>query len=132
MCAVPDAKKANGDCSWVKIAEDSYAGTDASWGTEKLNKNCGKKNFTVPKNLKAGNYLVRAEAVALHTAGGQNGAQFYMSCYQVNLTGGGTQSLPAGVKFPGAYKSNDPGILINIYQPNIKYIAPGPKVWNGS
>jgi hypothetical protein len=33
MCDVPDAKTSNGDCSWVKIAEDSYAGTDASWGT---------------------------------------------------------------------------------------------------
>jgi cellulase len=47
-----------------------------------MSKNCGKKNFTVPKALKTGNYLVRAEALALHTAGGQNGAQFYMSCYQ--------------------------------------------------
>jgi cellulase len=33
MCSVPDAKTASGDCSWVKIAEDSYAGTTASWGT---------------------------------------------------------------------------------------------------
>ena len=33
MCEVPDAKSSNGDCSWVKIAEDSYAGTEASWGT---------------------------------------------------------------------------------------------------
>ena len=33
MCAVPDAKTATGDCSWVKINEDTYAGTDASWGT---------------------------------------------------------------------------------------------------
>lgn len=33
MCAVPDATKASGDCSWTKVAEDSYAGTEASWGT---------------------------------------------------------------------------------------------------
>jgi len=132
MCSVPDAKTANGDCSWVKIAEDTYAGTDASWGTERLNKNCGKKSFTIPKSLKAGNYLVRAEALALHTAGGQNGAQFYVSCYQVDLTGQGTQSLPRGVKFPGAYKATDPGILINIYNGKINYVAPGPKVWNGT
>jgi cellulase len=38
--------------------------------------------ISVPKNLKAGNYLVRAEALALHTAGGKEGAQFYMTCYQ--------------------------------------------------
>jgi cellulase len=47
-----------------------------------MSKNCGKKNFTVPKDLKGGNYLVRAEALALHTASGDKGAQFYMSCYQ--------------------------------------------------
>jgi cellulase len=33
MCEVSDAKSSNGDCSWVKVAEDSYAGTEASWGT---------------------------------------------------------------------------------------------------
>ncbi|KAF2428700.1 glycoside hydrolase family 61 protein [Tothia fuscella] len=132
MCAVPDAKESNGDCSWVKVAEDTYAGTEASWGTEKMNKNCGKTNFTVPKSLKAGNYLVRAEALALHTAGGNNGAQFYMSCYQVNVAKGGSTPLPAGVKIPGAYSPKDPGILVNIYQPNIKYVAPGPKVWSGA
>jgi cellulase len=33
MCAVADAKTSTGDCSWVKVAEDSYTGTEASWGT---------------------------------------------------------------------------------------------------
>jgi hypothetical protein len=37
MCAVPDAKTSTGDCSWVKVAEDTYAGTDASWGTVSTN-----------------------------------------------------------------------------------------------
>jgi len=97
-----------------------------------MSKNCGKKSFAVPKGLKGGNYLVRAEALALHTAGGDKGAQFYMSCYQINIAPGGTKSLPPGVKFPGAYSAKDPGVLINIYQKDIRYSAPGPKVWNGS
>jgi len=137
MCAVPDAKTATGDCSWVKMSEDTYAGSDASWGTEILSHHCGKKSFILPPSLKAGNYLVRAEAVALHTAGSPNGAQFYMSCYQVNVKSTGTQVLPKGVSFPGAYKSTDPGILVDIYQNQgsygkKKYIAPGPEVWNFS
>jgi hypothetical protein len=33
MCSVPDVKTATGDCSWVKISEDTYAGSDSSWGT---------------------------------------------------------------------------------------------------
>lgn len=50
----------------------------------------------------------------------------------VNVGGSGTASLPGGTKFPGAYSPKDPGILVNIYQPNIKYQAPGPKVWAGA
>jgi cellulase len=101
---------------------------------ERMNKNCGKKSFVLPPTLKSGNYLVRAEALALHTAGGLNGAQFYMSCYQVNVKGSGTQALPAGVKFPGAYKNTDPGILVDIYSDKgsygkKNYVAPGPAVW---
>jgi lytic cellulose monooxygenase (C1-hydroxylating) len=84
MCKVADATTSDGSCSWFKVAQDSYAGTTASWGTEILNANCGKRTFTVPSSLAAGNYLVRAEAIALHAAGSSGGAQFYMSCYQGN------------------------------------------------
>jgi lytic cellulose monooxygenase (C1-hydroxylating) len=82
MSKVADATTADGSTSWFKVAQDSYAGTTASWGTEILNANCGKRTFTVPKSLASGNYLVRAEALALHAAGSTGGAQFYMSCYQ--------------------------------------------------
>ncbi|KAF2497544.1 beta-1,4-endoglucanase [Lophium mytilinum] len=130
MSAVADATTADGSSSWFKVAQDSYAGTTESWGTEILNANCGKRTFTVPKTLASGNYLVRAEAIALHAASSSGGAQFYMSCYQINVTGGGS-AKPTGVLFPGAYKASDPGILINIYQTPLTYTAPGPAVWTG-
>ncbi|OCL08623.1 lytic polysaccharide monooxygenase [Glonium stellatum] len=130
MSKVADATTADGSSSWFKVAQDTYAGTTASWGTEILNSNCGKRTFTVPKSLASGNYLVRAEAIALHTASSTGGAQFYMSCFQINVTGGGS-ATPSGVSFPGAYKASDPGILINIYQTPITYKAPGPAVWTG-
>jgi lytic cellulose monooxygenase (C1-hydroxylating) len=82
MSKVSDATTADGSGSWFKVAQDTYAGTTASWGTEILNANCGKRTFTVPSSLAAGNYLVRAEALALHSASSSGGAQFYMSCYQ--------------------------------------------------
>lgn len=88
--------------SWFKVAEDGYSGTVASWGTEILNSNCGKKTFTVPKSIASGNYLVRAEAIALHAGAGN--PQPYVACFQINVTGGGSAS-PAGVSFPGAYKT---------------------------
>lgn len=37
-----------------------------------------------------------------------------MTCFQINVTGGGSATPPT-VSFPGAYNANDPGILINIY-----------------
>ena len=77
--------------------------------------NCGHYTFTVPSSIASGQYLLRAEAIALHAAGSAGGAQFYMTCYQINVTGGGS-TVPAGVSLPGAYSANDPGILINIYQ----------------
>lgn len=51
-----------------------------------------------------GNYLLRAEVIALHVAGSVGGAQFYMSCYQLQITGGGSAN-PATVKLPGAYSA---------------------------
>ena len=53
-----------------------------------------------------------------------------MSCFQINVTGSGTAN-PAGVKFPGAYKSSDPGILVDINKPMTSYTIPGPAVWKG-
>ncbi|KAF2460497.1 glycoside hydrolase family 61 protein [Lineolata rhizophorae] len=132
MCKVDDATVDDGTgCSWFKVAEDSFSGTTESWGTEILNANCGKKAFTVPADLAAGDYLVRSEAIALHTAQSSGGAQFYMSCFQVRVTGGGSAN-PTGVKFPGAYSASDPGILVNIHSQGFNsYEAPGPEVWTG-
>lgn len=84
----------------------------------------------IPSNLAPGDYLLRAEAIALHSASGAGGAQFYITCYQITVTGGGS-SNPAGVLFPGAYKAADPGIQINIYQKLSSYVAPGPAIISG-
>jgi hypothetical protein len=52
MAKVSDAKTANGaSASFFKVAEDGYTGTTASWGTEILNANCGKRAFTGTNDL---------------------------------------------------------------------------------
>ncbi|KAL0630703.1 hypothetical protein Q9L58_010447 [Maublancomyces gigas] len=111
---------------WFKIYED---GLDASgaWGVTRLVNNKGKVDITIPKCIPSGNYLLRAELIALHGASSYPGAQFYMECAQINVTGGGSAS-PATVSFPGAYAGSDPGITINIYWPVVtKYTIPGPR-----
>ncbi|TVY49864.1 putative endo-beta-1,4-glucanase D [Lachnellula occidentalis] len=120
----------SGSGSWFKVAEEGYNPTTKIWGTDTLNTNCGKKSFIVPADLALGSYLVRAEAIALHTANTAGGAQFYMTCFQINLTGSGT-ATPTGVTFPGAYNASEPGILINIYDNLQSYTIPGPAVFTG-
>jgi cellulase len=137
MSKVADAFTADGSTPFFKVFQDTWrkntaggGGSDDFWGTKDLNKNCGKMDVKIPANLAPGDYLLRAEAIALHAAGGVNGAQFYVTCYQITVTGGGSSS-PAGVSFPGAYKATDPGIQINIYQNLASYAAPGPAVIAG-
>lgn len=67
------------------------------------------------------------EAIALHTASTFGGAQFYISCGQLSVTGGGSGSPGPLVSIPGVYTGNEPGILININYPIPKnYTQPGP------
>jgi hypothetical protein len=88
--------------------------------------------FQIPKATPSGEYLVRVEHIALHSAGSTGGAQFYISCAQVKVENGGSGSPGPMVAFPGAYKADDKGILINIYYPvPTSYTPPGPAVWSG-
>lgn len=137
MSKVSDATTADGSSGWFKVFQDTWAkktggasGDDDYWGTKDLNTCCGKMSVKIPADLPSGDYLLRAEVIALHTAGSAGGAQFYMTCYQLSVTGSGS-AAPATVLFPGAYKSSDPGILVNIHAAMSTYVAPGPAVYAG-
>ena len=148
---------ADGSTGWFKIFKDDWSrgttgqGSGDNWGTKDLNSCCGKMDVKIPSDISAGDYLLRAEVIALHVASSQGGAQFYASCCasrlssnlpiiwqkadpktpdQLTVTGGGSAS-PALVQFPGAYSPTDPGILINIYQSLATYVDPGPTVYSG-
>lgn len=114
LSSVPSAATADGSAPFFKIFESGLVNAATNtWGNDVLNQNCGKQSVTLPKNLPPGDYLLRAETIALHAAGQKGGAQFYMSCYQIRIEGGGGGKVPQGVSFPGAYKDTDEGILIN-------------------
>ncbi|KAF4574608.1 hypothetical protein EYR36_005956 [Pleurotus pulmonarius] len=88
--------------------------------------------FDLPTSLPSGQYLVRVEHIALHGASQFGGAQFYISCAQINVTNGGNGNPGPKVAIPGVYTGNEPGILLNIYWPvPVTYVAPGPSVWYG-
>jgi len=112
---------------WSKIYQDKPTlGGSMTWPSQ------GAKSVsvTIPKCLANGDYLLRAEHIGLHSAGSTGGAQFYISCAQLTVTGGtGTFSPKNQVAFPGAFKASDPGILINIFSPvPTSYTPPGPAV----
>lgn len=111
---------------WFKIQHDGY--TNGVWGTSKVINNAGKQPITIPSCLPDGQYLLRAEMIALHAAGSNQGAQLYMECAQINISGGTATKTPTTYSFPGMYKQNDPGILVNIYSmsKDSTYVIPGP------
>ncbi|SPJ84074.1 related to endoglucanase IV precursor [Fusarium torulosum] len=57
-------------------------------------------------NLKAGSYVLRHEIIALHAAGQENGAQNYPQCFNLEVTGSGTEQ-PAGVAGTSLYTATE-------------------------
>uniref|UniRef100_A0A8H8CGD8 AA9 family lytic polysaccharide monooxygenase n=1 Tax=Psilocybe cubensis TaxID=181762 RepID=A0A8H8CGD8_PSICU len=116
--------------NWFKIYHDGLD-SSGSWAVDKLISNQGKVSFSIPSCIAPGQYLLRVELIALHAAESYPGAQLYMECAQIQITGGGSTS-PATVSFPGAYKGSDPGITVNIYNNLKSYTIPGPSVFSCS
>ncbi|KAF8169008.1 glycosyl hydrolase family 61-domain-containing protein [Mycena galopus ATCC 62051] len=133
LARIPDAQQSTvTGLNWFKIYEDGLIAANQSWGVDRMIANKGKVTFTIPPCIPAGQYLLRHEMIALHSAVTYPGAQFYMECAQIAITGGGSTS-PATVSFPGAYAGTDPGITVNIYYPLLtNYTIPGPPVFSCS
>ncbi|KAG8789950.1 hypothetical protein FRC16_001147 [Serendipita sp. 398] len=123
--APSDVKTFNGDGQvWFKIAEWGATFNPFSFKCYNLN----ALTATIPRSISAGQYLVRAEQIGLHVAGAP---QFYVSCGQINVTGGGSAN-PSKVSIPGYVSASDPGLTVNIYNPvPTAYKVPGPAVFSG-
>lgn len=87
---------------WFKIQEEGMSGDE--WGTTNVINGEGRHEIQIPECIEEGQYLLRAEMIALHGAGSYPGAQFYMECAQINVVGGTGTGSPSTVSFPGAYK----------------------------
>lgn len=120
-----------GDCRTVDPSSLSYFKIDhagyenGEWISDKIIANNNSYSLTIPEDIAPGNYLIRHELLALHSAYDELGAQFYPMCANLKISGSGTAN-PPGVKFPGAYKKDDAGILVNIYNGLTSYQIPGP------
>jgi cellulase len=131
----------NGDCTtvnktslkWFKIAQlgqISYgagSGTTGVWAADQLRLSGGVWNITIPSSIVAGNYVLRHEILALHSAYDVGAAQFYPQCANIQVSGGGSVS-PPGVVGTMLYDQMDAGVHYNIYNDEAKpvYQMPGP------
>jgi len=116
---------------WFKIFEDGYDTSSKSFCVTRMRANGGKFFFTIPSDLAPGNYVMRSELIALHEGFQLGGAQPYVHCEEITITGSGT-AQPSGTylaQFPGYYKANDAGIYFDIYDDFTTYPIPGPKLY---
>ncbi|KAF3316885.1 hypothetical protein TWF173_000889 [Orbilia oligospora] len=118
---------------WFKVAHEGFNTATKKWAVDTMIDAKGWWYFNLPTCLAPGNYLLRAELIALHSAYDNLGAQFYISCAQINVSGSGTYNGGSTVSFPGAYAQDDAGVKVSIYgnsgQPDNNgrvYAIPGP------
>ncbi|KAF2248213.1 lytic polysaccharide monooxygenase [Trematosphaeria pertusa] len=119
MTKVSSAASADGSTPWFKIKEIGPTFPGGTWDLQQ------SYSVNIPSCVPAGEYLVRIEQLAIHNPGAA--PQFYISCAQVKVTGGGSKSF-SGVSIPGHVKATDPGYTANIYNNFNSYTVPGPKV----
>lgn len=131
--------KCDGDCADVDkttleffkidagglISETAIPGT---WASDKLIEDSFSRTMTIPSDIEAGNYVLRHEIIALHSAENTDGAQNYPQCINLNVTGSGTAS-PSGTLGTALYKASDPGIFVDIWNTLSTYDIPGPTLY---
>jgi lytic cellulose monooxygenase (C1-hydroxylating) len=131
----------DGDCAkadktqleWFKIAQRGQVslgaggGTPGVWAADELMAADGLWTVAIPASIKAGNYILRNEILALHSAYAVGAAQFYPQCANIQITGSGTAS-PSGVIGTSLYNETGPGVVYNIYNDESApvYPMPGP------
>ncbi|KAK4169095.1 family 61 putative glycoside hydrolase [Cladorrhinum sp. PSN259] len=98
---------------WFKIDHKGFS--NGVWAVDTLIANNGWHYFDMPQCVAPGQYLMRVELLALHSASIPGEAQFYMECAQIEVTGSGSNTGSDFVSFPGAYTANHPGIQVSIY-----------------
>lgn len=131
----------NGNCEtvdkttleWFKIDQVGYinGSNPGIWASDVLIADASTWLVQIPASLKPGNYVLRHEIIALHSAGSANGAQNYPQCFNLAVTGSGTLAPPSGTLGTALYSETDPGILYNLYTDVENYTIPGPTLYSG-
>jgi cellulase len=121
-----------GSLSFAKIAQKGLisGSNPGRWAADDLISNGNSWSVTIPSSVAPGQYVLRHEIIALHSANNANGAQFYPQCINIEVTSGGS-SRPSGSSATSFYRANDPGVLFNLYTSFSSYTIPGPGLFGG-
>lgn len=128
---------------WNKIDQLGLIDPDHNWNTsspqpggyyaaDQLIMQGGRWDFQIPVAIASGNYILRAETIALHNSMIKDGTQHYPQCINIEVTEGGNDNLSGGVIGTELYKPTDPGIGdFDIFVTNpvySNYPIPGPPI----
>ncbi|KAJ4418624.1 glycoside hydrolase 61 [Gnomoniopsis sp. IMI 355080] len=129
----------NGNCETVdkttleffKIDQVGYinGSNPGFWGSDVLIADNSTWLVQIPADIAPGNYVLRHEILALHSAGSLDGAQNYPQCFNLAISGTGTLA-PSGTLGEDLYQETDPGILYNLYTDVEDYTMPGPTLYS--
>ena len=125
------ASEYDGSGDWFRVysagtVEERVDTPPLTWATHRA---CSF-TFQLSEDIPAGEYLLRAEGIAVHAAHKLDQAQFYISCAQIKVESSGTGTPGPLVKIPGMYTPTTPGVLIpDRYTYILNYTAPGPAMW---
>ncbi|KAK0639518.1 glycoside hydrolase, partial [Cercophora newfieldiana] len=132
---------------WTKIDASEPAligqgeGPPGQWASHVMIRNNNSWSVRVPSGVKAGPYVLRHEAIALHFAKEKGGAQHYPLCMNLWVTegekeeagaGAGEFRMDEGVSATGLYRAEDPGIWVDVFKAMTTYVVPGPTVAVGA
>ncbi|GAB1736085.1 hypothetical protein NU219Hw_g6136t1 [Hortaea werneckii] len=121
-----DVQSYAGDGDWFKVREallcsSPAAGADlktdawCTWGEDGI-------SFEVPSNIPSGQYLVRVEHIPLHGAqGSPDGAEYYYSCGQLEVTGSSGEIPAETGQIPGMIQPDDEAVIFNIWTGATEY-----------
>ncbi|KAK7742328.1 hypothetical protein SLS53_004473 [Cytospora paraplurivora] len=125
------AKCADDDCVNVDKTSLDFFKIDAvglvsdSDAPDHLISNNNSWLIKIPSDLASGNYVLRHEIIALHSADESDGAQNYPQCFNLAITGTGSLK-PTGTPGKSLYAESDAGIFLDIYKKLDGYEIPGP------
>ncbi|KAL4865094.1 glycosyl hydrolase family 61-domain-containing protein [Aspergillus spectabilis] len=102
-----------------------------TWGDDQLIENGNSWLVQIPEGIAPGNYVLRHELIALHGSYSEGGAQNYPQCFNLEVTGSGSDQ-PAGVVGTELYSATEAGLLIDIYKSLDTYVVPGPTLYSGA